>query len=60
MPSRELIKVLIQDGWYAVKTNGGSHQKYRHPTKQEHVIVPHPKKDLPAPTVRNILRRAGL
>jgi len=36
----------------------GSHYQYRHPDKAGRVTVPHPKKDLPTGTLRNIYRQA--
>jgi len=42
--SREVIKLIKADGWYRVKSNGGSHQQFKHPTKKGRVTVPHPKK----------------
>ena len=60
MQSREVIQILKKDGWYEVKSNGGSHQKFKHPTKPGHVIVPHPKRDIPGPTLKNIWKQAGL
>ena len=59
MQSRQIIKQLREDGWYLVHVVG-SHHQYKHPTKPGKVTVPHPKKDLPASTVRSILRQAGL
>ena len=59
MQSRQIIKQLTEDGWYLVHVVG-SHHQYKHPTKTGKVTVPHPKKDLPASTVRSILRQAGL
>ena len=57
--SREIIKILEQDGWqlHSVK---GSHHHYKHPTKKGRVTVPHPKRDLPQGTVNSILKQAGL
>jgi predicted RNA binding protein YcfA (HicA-like mRNA interferase family) len=59
MNSREIIKRLEQDGWRLVRT-AGSHHHFRHPSKPGTVTVPHPKKDLPLGTVKNIARQAGL
>ena len=59
MDSAHLIKQLKADGWFHVHTVG-SHQQFKHPTKPGKVTVPHPKKDLPIGTVRNILKQAGL
>jgi len=51
--SREIIKMLQDDGWYEVSCVGDHHQ-FKHPTKKGRVTVTHPKKDIPAGTVRNI------
>jgi predicted RNA binding protein YcfA (HicA-like mRNA interferase family) len=59
MKSAVLIKRLKADGWFLVHTVG-SHQQFKHAAKPGKVTVPHPKKDLPLPTVRSILRQAGL
>jgi predicted RNA binding protein YcfA (HicA-like mRNA interferase family) len=56
--SRELIKRLKADGWEQVAVSG-SHHQFKHPTKHGRVTVPHPRKDLPLPTVRSIFRQAG-
>ena len=59
MKSRDVIKALEADGWYEADHNG-SHKQFRHPTKKGRVTVPHPKKDLPKGTLRNIERQSGL
>ncbi len=57
--SRELLKLLTDDGWVVVRIKG-SHHQLRHPTKTGLVTVPHPKKDLPRKTCDSILKQAGL
>ncbi|KFZ43861.1 type II toxin-antitoxin system HicA family toxin [Anoxybacillus sp. LAT_35] len=57
--SKQLIKMIQQDGWYIVRTSG-SHHQFKHPSKPGLVTIPHPKKDLPAKTVKSILKQAGL
>lgn len=59
MQSAQLIRMLEDDGWKNVRTNG-SHHHFKHPTKPGLVTVPHPKKDLPIGTVNSILKQAGL
>ncbi|OCW58990.1 type II toxin-antitoxin system HicA family toxin [Hoeflea olei] len=54
--SRRIIKLLEKDGFELVKVTG-SHHKFRKNGKI--VTVPHPKKDLPAGTVRAIYKQAG-
>lgn len=59
MNSKDLIKMIEADGWFLVATKG-SHHQFKHPYKLGRVTVPHPKKDLPKGTVKNILKQAGL
>jgi predicted RNA binding protein YcfA (HicA-like mRNA interferase family) len=59
MNSREIIKRLEDDGWRLDRT-AGSHHHFRHPGKPGTVTVPHPKKDMPLGTLKNIARQAGL
>lgn len=54
--SRAIIKKLKDDGYDLVAVRG-SHHKFK---KGERVVtVPHPKKDLPVGTVRQIYKQAG-
>jgi predicted RNA binding protein YcfA (HicA-like mRNA interferase family) len=59
MNSRDIIKILENDGWFLVATKG-SHHQFKHPVKAGRVTVPHPKKDLPKGTVNSIRKQAGL
>lgn len=59
MNSRDLIKMLEDDGWNLVDVRG-SHYQYKHSHKKGRVTVPHPKKDLPKGTVNSILKQADL
>lgn len=54
--SRKIVKRLVSEGYVLVSV-AGSHHKFRKDGKV--VIVPHPKKDLPAGTARAIARQAG-
>ena len=58
--SRELIKILMQDGWYEYGNATGSHHAFKHYIKKGKVIVPHPKKNLPTGTVSSILKQAQI
>jgi len=58
MKSAEIVRRLESEGWRKVH-QAGSHIKFKHPGKQGGVTVPHPKKDLPIGTLRNIYRQAG-
>ena len=57
--SREVIKILLEDGWFEVRVVG-SHHQYKHPTKPGKVTVKHPDKDIPRPTLDSIERQSGL
>jgi predicted RNA binding protein YcfA (HicA-like mRNA interferase family) len=56
--SADIIRRLEAEGWEGVGGKG-DHRKYKHPAKPGHVTVPHPRKDLPVGTLRNIFRQAG-
>lgn len=57
--SREVIEILLKDGWYEVACVGDHHQ-FKHPTKSGKVTVPHPRKDIPIRTLKSIERQAGV
>lgn len=59
MDSREIVRALEADGW-SLKRVTGSHHHFSHPNKRGLVTVPHPKRDLPLPTVRSVEKQAGL
>lgn len=57
--SREVISILLKDGWYEVKVVG-SHHQFKHPVKSGKVTVKHPDRDIPRKTLDNIERQSGL
>lgn len=57
--SREIIRLLRQDGWFEVACVGDHHQ-FKHPTKKGRVTVRHPVKDLGKNDLRSIERQSGL
>ena len=59
MSSDDLIRRIQLEGWKKVAQKG-SHVQFKHPTKKGRVTIPHPEKDLPKGTVKNILKQAGL
>jgi predicted RNA binding protein YcfA (HicA-like mRNA interferase family) len=59
MHSRRLIRQLLDDGWYLHRVRG-SHHQFRHPTKTGVVTVPHPRRDIPMGTLKDIERQAKL
>lgn len=56
--SREIIKRFKAEGWELVRIQG-SHHHFKHPNKSGLVTVPHPRKDLPAKTLKSIYKQAG-
>ena len=59
MSSREVIRILLDAGWFEV-AQVGSHKQFKHGTKPGRVTVPHPKRDLPVGTLKSIEKQAGL
>ena len=59
MRSADVITRLEADGWRQIRVSG-SHHHFKHPTKPGLVTVPHPKRDLPAGTLRSIEKQADL
>ena len=57
--SREIIKKLEADGWFAVMTRG-DHLQLKHPVKPGKVTVPHPVKDIGIALIKSIERQAGI
>ncbi len=47
--SRAVIAMLRTDGWYKV-AQSGSHVQFKHRVKKGRVTVPHPRKEIPAPS----------
>lgn len=58
MHSKEIIARLKREGWKKVGGKG-DHEKFKHADKQGHVVVPHPRKDMPKGTLKSIFRQAG-
>lgn len=55
---REVIAMLLVDGWYLVRTKG-SHRQFRHPRKPGIVTVAgKPSEDLATGTLKSIFRQA--
>lgn len=54
--SKRIVKRLRAEGWDLIGISG-SHHKFRRGDRT--VIVPHPKRDLPVGTARNIAKAAG-
>ena len=59
MRTRELLKILNEDGW-EIKNQRGSHIHLIHPIKLGKVQVPNHNKDFKIGTLNAILKQAGL
>ena len=59
MSSREVIRILEEDGWVQVKTVG-DHRQFKHPGKPGKVTVSHPKKDMGLKELISIEKQSGL
>lgn len=57
--SREVIRILKDDGWYEINCECDHHQ-FKHPAKPGKVTVTHPVKDIPRRTLDSIARQAGV
>lgn len=62
MKSKEIIKLLHEDGWIEVKPRTpGSHRQFRHSVKTGKVTVAeHGSKDIPIGTLKKIEQQSGL
>lgn len=58
MKSARVIGRLKSEGWVLSHVKG-SHFQFKHPEKPGRITVPHPIRDLPIGTLRNIYRQAG-
>lgn len=56
--SREIIKILKEQGWQQDRVRG-SHHQFKHPTRKGVVTVQHPVKDLSEFVVKSIFKQAG-
>ena len=59
MDSKTVIRILKKDGWRHDRTRG-SHHVFIDPKTGKIAVVPHPKRDLPTGTVKNLERMTGL
>lgn len=57
--SREVIQILIANGWREVGCDG-DHHNFKHSTIKGKVTVTHPRKDIPIGTLKSISRQSGI
>ena len=60
MTPTEMIQLLKQHGFVYVKSNNGSHQKYRNAARNITVVVPVHAKELHKGLEQKLLKEAGL
>ena len=60
MKVKEILTLLVQNGWYLARTKG-SHRQFKHPTKSGTVTVAgKPNLDMPIGTQKSIFKQAGV
>lgn len=59
MHTRKIMKALGKAGWALIRVKG-DHHIFKHPTRPGIVVLPHPKRDLPVGTLRDIEKVTGL
>jgi len=59
MNSKSIIKELKKNGWILERTKG-SHHHFIKKGSDVIVTVPHPKKDIPIGTLKNIEKQSGV
>ena len=57
--SRDVMKILLEDGWVEINFVGDHHQ-FKHPTKKGKVTLRHPVKDLGVRDLKSIEKQSGL
>ena len=57
--SRDVMKILLEDGWVEINCVGDHHQ-FKHPTKKGKVTLIHPVKDLGVRDLKSIEKQSGL
>ena len=60
MTSKEMARLLKENGFVEIKTNVGSHRKFQNPLNKKTVIVQFHSKDLGKGLEQAILKQAGL
>ncbi len=57
--SKEIKRILENNGWYVVNTKG-DHWQFKHPTLKGRVTLTHPVKDVEKFILRDIERKSGI
>lgn len=59
MTPREVVKMLMADGWYVKRKGPGDHVQYAHPTKRGKVTVDMGVREFPPKTLKSVFVQAG-
>lgn len=59
MTPREVVKLLVADGWSVKRKGPGDHVQYTHSTKPGRVTVDMGVREFPTGTLRSMFRQAG-
>ena len=57
--SRDVMKILLEDGWVEINCVGDHHQ-FKQPAKKGKVTLRHPVKDLGIRDLKSIEKQSGL
>ncbi|WP_342547631.1 type II toxin-antitoxin system HicA family toxin [Paenibacillus sp. FSL P2-0089] len=57
--SREVLRILNENGWYKVHSVG-DHFQFKHPTIKGKVTITHPVKDVAIHILKDIEKKTGL
>lgn len=60
MTSKEMVKLLLKNGFIEIKCGNGSHRKFQNPVSKKTITVPYHSKDLGKGLEQVILKQAGL
>lgn len=56
---REVVKMLVADGWVVKRKGPGDHVQYVHPTKPGKVTVDMGVREFPIGTLKSVFKQAG-
>ena len=59
MTSKELINIIVRNGWNMVRQKG-SHIHFKKFQSRNLVTIPHPVLDIPIGTMKSILKKANI
>ncbi len=59
MTPKDVVRLLLADGWVLKRRGPGDHVQYRHPERTGKVTVDMGVREIPTGTLRSIFRQAG-